>query len=131
MAGDRTSRLRRVGAWLALVAVLVATFLPVLPRAALASALGVEATVICTPYGIKIIDGGQAEPSLPDQSAGGVHCPLCTAREGGWLLPEPVPMPFRLPIVSTRLIVFFADVGAVVALDTARSPNAPRPPPVL
>lgn len=131
MTGDRASLLRRSGAWLALVGMLVVLVLPLIPRPALASALGVEGTVICTPYGIKVVDGSQADSSVPDQAGGGVHCPLCIGPGGGWILPTPLPMPFRLPLVSTRLIAFFADIDPVPAIDTARSPNAPRPPPAL
>ncbi len=131
MMGDRVSRLRRAGAWIALFGMLVAMVLPFMPRAALASALGGEGIVICTPYGIKVVDGGQSDSSLPDRSAGGVHCPLCIGQAGGWVLPTPVPMPFRLPLASTRLIAFFADLDPTIAVDTARSPNAPRPPPAL
>ncbi len=129
--GDRTSRLRRTGAWIALVGMLMALVLPFMPRAALASALGVEGIVICTPYGIKIIDSGQSDSSLPDQAAGGVHCPLCIGQGDGWVLPVPLPMPFRLPLVSARLLAFLADLDLPLTVDTASAPNAPRPPPVL
>lgn len=129
--GDRASRIWRTGAWIALVGMLVALVLPFMPRAALASALGVEGIVICTPYGIKVIDSDQTDSSLPDQPAGGVHCPLCIGQGGGWVLPAPLPMPFRLPLLSARLLAFFAAPDLPLAVDTASAPNAPRPPPIL
>ncbi len=130
MTGDWTSGLRRAGAWIALVGMLVALVLPLVPRASLAAAAGLDATVICTPYGIKVVALDQDGKATPDQS-GGVHCPLCVGPGGGWAMPAPLPLPFRLPLVSTRLLAVLAPADLPPPLDIGGAPNAPRPPPVL
>lgn len=131
MTGVRTSELQRAGAWIALVCMLVALVLPLVPRAALAAAAGIEATVICTPYGIKVVSADNDGQAPPDQAVGAAHCPLCIGPGGGWVMPAPLPLPFRLPLVSTRLLVVVALADLPRPLDAAGKPNAPRPPPAL
>ncbi len=129
MAGIVASGMRRTGAWIALAAMLVALILPLVPRDALAAAAGIEATVICTPYGIKVVAADHEGQALPDPGDGSVHCPLCVGPGGGWVLPAATPLPFRLPLAGTRLLAQVVRAEPPVRLDLAAAPNAPRPPP--
>jgi len=131
MTGVSKSAWRRIGAWIALVGMVVALILPLVPRAALAEAAGLDATVICTPQGFKVVATDHDGQALADQEVSGIHCPLCTGPGGGWVLPAPLPMPFRLPLVSTRLLTVVSQIDLPAPLDTAGAPQAPRPPPVL
>lgn len=123
--------MRRIGGWIALIGMLVALILPLVPRDALAAVVGIEAAVICTPQGIKVVAADAHGQALPDQTAGGIHCPLCVGSGGGWILPAATPLPFRLPIVGMRLLALAIHAEPPVRLDEAAAPNAPRPPPAL
>ena len=101
---DKTSRMNRIGAWIALVAIGFHALWPLLAQAGPRSDPGLAE--VCSAAGAK-----HAPAQAPQSHVGGAHCLLCPLSgdrgaaiprlvDAGWIVPAPAPVKPRFDVAA-------------------------------
>lgn len=122
------SATRRLTAWIATFAILLAALAPTLAQAlAASSARAAPWEEICTASGMQSQPASQGQPDGDGQSSHGIkHCPWCAGHGSSFALPTGQ---YTLPIARDATESPFASAPASPARYRHRGASQPRAPP--
>lgn len=124
-------RHRRLGAWIALVAMLAFALMPTLSRALAFSGSGNAAWAeICTPQGMKWLSSAPAaaDPGAPPQALPLDPCSFCSLASAGAAPPPGVPQVLHLPLRSAAPPALFLHAPHALHAWASAQPRAPPVP---